>query len=94
VPLSSTAHSLVLNPDAVAAGAQRDLDEQGIAKNAREEQLQARKRKQMTPEEQRHNEEMARLYRQHVLKEDPNLVSVGMLRASLKKNEAEIEARG
>jgi hypothetical protein len=36
---------------------------------------------------------MARLYRQHVLKEDPNLVSVGMLRASLKKDESAVEAR-
>ena len=92
VPLATTEHSLVLNAEAVAAGAQTDLDELGIAKNAREEQLQARKRKQMTPEERRHHEEMARLYRQHVLKEDPNLVSVGMLKASLKKA-AEAEAR-
>jgi len=33
----------------------------GIAKNAREEQLQARRRKSGTPEERRHHEEMARL---------------------------------
>jgi hypothetical protein len=37
---------------------------------------------------------MARLYRQHVLKEDPNLVSVGMLKASLKKADAGVDARG
>src|ERR1700752_4477967 len=37
VPLSSTQHSLVLNADAVAKGKQTDLDELGIAKNAREE---------------------------------------------------------
>jgi len=36
---------------------------------------------------------MARLYRQHVLKEDPNLVSVGMLKASMKEREAPLEAR-
>jgi 7,8-dihydro-6-hydroxymethylpterin dimethyltransferase len=42
VPLSSTEHSLKLNAQAVAAGAQTDLDELGIAKNAREEQLRAR----------------------------------------------------
>jgi hypothetical protein len=83
----------VLNPDAVAAGAQRDLDDQGIAKNAREEQLQARKLKQMTPAERRHHEEMARLYRQHVLKEDPNLVSVGMLKATHKKHDSEAVAQ-
>jgi hypothetical protein len=93
VPLATTEHSLVLNPEAVAAGAQTDLDEQGIAKNAREEQLQARKRKSGTPEERRHHEEMARLYRQHVLKEDPNLVSVGMLKASVKRTESGVETR-
>src|SRR6201981_2771423 len=34
VPLDSTAHSLKLNEDAVRAGAQTDLDDLGIAKNA------------------------------------------------------------
>jgi hypothetical protein len=43
VPLSSTEHSLKLNAEAVAAGAQTDLDKLGIAKNAREEKLRARK---------------------------------------------------
>jgi hypothetical protein len=28
---------------------------------------------------------MARLYRQHVLKEDPNLVSIGSLKGTVKK---------
>jgi hypothetical protein len=72
VPLSSTEHSLVLNAEAVAAGAQKDLDELGIAKNAREEKLRARKaKKDMTPDEQRYHEQMERLYREHVLKEQP-----------------------
>jgi hypothetical protein len=71
VPLSSTEHSLKLNAEAVAAGAQTDLDRLGIAKNAREEQLKARKAaKEMTPDEKRHHAEMERLYRQHVLKEE------------------------
>ena len=39
VPLSTTEHSLKLNAEAVAAGAQTDLDELGIAKNAREEKI-------------------------------------------------------
>jgi uncharacterized radical SAM superfamily Fe-S cluster-containing enzyme len=86
VPLPTVAHSLRLNAEAVAAGAQNDLEIQGIARNAREEQLKARKKKQMTPEEQRHHEEMARLYRQHVLKEDPNVVSVASLKATLRKS--------
>jgi hypothetical protein len=72
VPLGSIEHSLVLNAEAVAAGAQTDLDKLGIAKNAREEKLRARKQKhELTPEEQRKHDEMERLYRQHVLKEKP-----------------------
>src|SRR6187397_111406 len=59
VALPSTAHSLELDPEAVAAGKQTDLDQVGIAKNAREEKLRARK---MTPEEQqRQHQEMERL---------------------------------
>src|SRR5215475_6426509 len=42
VPLNTTAHSLRLNEEAVRAGAQTDLDDLGIAKNAREEKLKAR----------------------------------------------------
>ena len=53
VPLSSTEHSLKLNAEAVAAGAQTDLDVLGIAKNARDEKIAARKKTNMTPEEQR-----------------------------------------
>ena len=41
----------MLNAEAVAAGAQTDLDDLRIAKNAREEKLAARKKSQMTPEE-------------------------------------------
>jgi hypothetical protein len=62
VELSSTEHNLVLDPEAVAAGKQTDLDELGVAKNAREEKLRARK-------QQQEHERMAALYRQHVLKE-------------------------
>ncbi len=65
VPLTSKDHSLKLNAEAVAKSAQTDLDDLGIAKNAREEKLQARKKEQ----DPRHHEEMAKLYRQHVLKE-------------------------
>jgi uncharacterized radical SAM superfamily Fe-S cluster-containing enzyme len=65
VPLSSVEHSLVLDPEAVAAGRQTDLDAKGIAKTAREEKL--RKRDEL--KKQADHERMARLYRQHVLKE-------------------------
>jgi len=74
VPLASAEHSLVLNAEAVAAGAQTDLDELGIAKNAREEKLRARQ----LEHDPRHHEEMARLYRQHVLKEQPTLQIQGL----------------
>src|ERR1700724_889639 len=45
VPLVTTEHSLKLNAEAVRAGAQTDLDDLGIAKNAREEKLKARQHK-------------------------------------------------
>src|SRR5438128_9624756 len=51
VPLNSTVHSLKLNEEAVHAGAQTDLDDLGIAKNAREEKLAAQKKLHKTPEE-------------------------------------------
>ncbi len=78
VPLGSADHSLVLNAEAVAAGAQTDLDEMGVAKNAREEKLAARKKSNMTPEEIRHHMEMERLYRQQVLKEQPTIQIQGL----------------
>jgi 7,8-dihydro-6-hydroxymethylpterin dimethyltransferase len=74
VDLNTTQHTLVLDPEAVAAGKQKDLDELGIAKNAREEKLRARK-------QQQENERMAALYRQHVLKEsapEPTLQIAGL----------------
>jgi hypothetical protein len=75
VQLSSTEHHLVLDPVAVAAGKQTDLDEKGIAKNAREEKLRARAAaKQVDPE----HEKMAQLYRQHVLKEEPTIQIQGL----------------
>jgi 7,8-dihydro-6-hydroxymethylpterin dimethyltransferase len=43
VPLSTSVHSLKLNPEAVAAGEQQDLALAGVARNAREERLAARK---------------------------------------------------
>jgi len=80
VPLASTAHSLKLNEDAVRAGAQTDLDQLGIAKNAREEKIKARQHK--SPEdaarEAAQNAEMAKLYRQHVLKEQPTISIQGL----------------
>ena len=67
VDLASTEHHLVLDPVAVAAGIQTDLDDQGIAKNARQEKLRARADRLKDEAE---NARMAALYRQHVLKEE------------------------
>jgi uncharacterized radical SAM superfamily Fe-S cluster-containing enzyme len=85
VNLGSANHSLVLDPEAVAKGRQTDLDEAGIAKNAREEKLRARADKQKQAE----NERMARLYRQHVLKEPAAPESPVMQIQGLKKKAAE-----
>jgi uncharacterized radical SAM superfamily Fe-S cluster-containing enzyme len=76
VELSSTDHSLVLDPEAVAKGKQTDLDQLGVAKNAREEKLRAKKQQpgQFAPED----EKMAQLYRQHVLKEQPTIQISGL----------------
>jgi 7,8-dihydro-6-hydroxymethylpterin dimethyltransferase len=85
VPLASTQHSLKLNEEAVRAGAQTDLDELGIAKNAREEKLQARQREH----DPRYHEEMAKLYRQHVLKEQPTLQIQGLGGPKTKKQQVQ-----
>ena len=66
VALNSTDHSLVLNEAIVTKDVQHDLDELGIAKTAREERL--RKQRDRLRQEQE-NQRMAKLYRQHVLKE-------------------------
>jgi tetraether lipid synthase len=71
VGLESTSHSLLLDAEAVAKGKQTDLDEKGIAKNAREEKLRARKA-------QLEHERMAELYRQTVLKEPKPELATGL----------------
>ena len=61
----------MLDAEAVAAGKQTDLDDKGIAKNAREEKLRARAEQKKQTADSAENERMASLYRQHVLKEAP-----------------------
>ena len=81
VELTPAPHNLVLDAEAVAKGKQTDLDDKGIAKNAREEKLRARDEMKKKAEDDR----MARLYRQHVLKEaKPQEVS-GLQIQGLKK---------
>src|ERR1700731_1763619 len=64
VSLTNTAHSLKLNEEAVRQGAQTDLDDLGIAKNAREEKAASRKARtsEEIAKEAAHNAEMAKLY--------------------------------
>jgi uncharacterized radical SAM superfamily Fe-S cluster-containing enzyme len=68
VPLNSHDHSLVLREDIVTMEEQHDLDRLGIAKNAGEEKTRARDAKLKESQE---NERMMKLYREHVLKEQP-----------------------
>ena len=75
------AHTLVLDAEAVAKGKQTDLDDKGIAKNAREEKLRARDEMKKKAE----NDRMARLYRQHVLKEAKPQEVAGLQIQGLKK---------
>jgi hypothetical protein len=86
VQLDNVAHSLVLDEAAVAAGRQTDLDEAGIAKNAREEKLRARAERLKQEQE---NDRMAALYRQHVLKEAPPPPVVQIKGLKNRKNELE-----
>ncbi|HLJ51503.1 MAG TPA: radical SAM protein [Bryobacteraceae bacterium] len=80
VNLVSKEHSMVLRADDVNHGLQHDLDEKGIAKTAREEKKRARDEKLKQQEDER----MAKLYRQHVLKEAPgaDLVQIGGIAAA------------
>ena len=65
VQLASAGHNLVVKDDIVTAEEQHDLDELGIAKNAREEKLRARAQRD------EENLRMNKLYREVVLKEQP-----------------------
>ena len=87
VALETTNHTLKLDAEAVAKARQTDLDEQGIAKNAREEKLRARADKVKQAE----NDRMAKLYRQHVLKEQAAPESPLMQIQGLKKKSTDEE---
>jgi hypothetical protein len=66
VPLSSKEHHLILNQEHVNADRQHDLEELGIARNAREEKKRARDE---ALKKKLENEKMMRLYREHILGE-------------------------
>ncbi len=66
VNLDSTEHSLVLKEGLITTEVQHDLDDKGIAKTAREEKLRAARERL---KQQQENEQMEKLYRQHILNE-------------------------
>ena len=69
VDLPTEEHSLVLNQADVNHGVQTDLDDKGIAKNARDEKRKARDAQLVkTPEDER----MAKLYEEVVLGQTPS----------------------
>ena len=92
VNLPSANHSLVLRADDVNRERQRDLDEKGIAKTAREEKKRARDQHLSEAE----NARMAKLYRQHILKEapGPELVQLGGIAPAKAKKQQEEDAVG
>jgi hypothetical protein len=64
-------HSLKLDERIITREVQHDLEELGIAKNAREEKQRARAAKMSEAKlSAAENERMAKLYRQHILKEE------------------------
>ena len=84
VGLVEEKHSLVLRAEDVQHAKQTDLDKLGIAKTAREEKTRARDEKL----KQQENERMAKLYRQHVLKEQPGEALVQLMPAEPKAKAA------
>ena len=83
----------MLREDIVTNEVQHDLDRLGIAKNAREEKIRARDAKL---KQQQENERMAKLYREHVLKEQPGpeLVQIGSIQPAPKPAPEEREEVG
>jgi hypothetical protein len=68
VEIENAPTSLVLRDELITNDVQHDLDNLGIAKNAREEKLAARAERLRAEKE---NQKMAQLYREHILKETP-----------------------
>ena len=81
VPLNSHGAPLVLREEIVTTEEQHDLDRLGIAKNAREEKIRARDAKL---KEQQENARMMKLYKEHVLGQQPGqeLVQIGSVPAA------------
>ena len=88
VALASAEHSLKLDELIITTEVQHDLDALGIAKTAREEKLRAQRQRLSNQD----NERMAKLYRQHILKEqatEPEQKIVQIQLGGLKKGQPE-----
>ncbi len=100
VAMESTAHSLKLNEEHVAAARNTTLDELGIAKTAREEKMRARdaKLKVIDPRQEAENARMMALYREHVLGEKPQskdgFIPLGSIGTTKKKEDVAEEVAG
>ncbi|HEX3745967.1 MAG TPA: radical SAM protein [Bryobacteraceae bacterium] len=92
VQLENKDHSLVLREEIVTNEVQHDLDRLGIAKNSGEEKIRARAAKIKQQEE---NERMMKLYREHVLKEQPkaDIVSLADIKPAPKPAAKPVEDR-
>jgi uncharacterized radical SAM superfamily Fe-S cluster-containing enzyme len=78
VTLNTTDHNLVLREELVTMEVQKDLDNLGIAKTAREEKIRARDSK-LKLQQDAENARMMSLYKKHVLKEpETGLVQIGL----------------
>jgi len=77
VTLNTTDHNLVLREELVTMEVQKDLDNLGVAKTAREEKIRARDEK-LRLQQEAENVRMMSLYKKHVLKEpETGLVQIG-----------------
>jgi hypothetical protein len=90
VGLETVTHSMVLRDEIVTNEVQHDLDRLGIAKTAREEKIRARDERLKKAQE---DARMAKLYRQHVLKEqpEPELVQLGGITPAAPKKRVDEE---
>ena len=88
VALKDAQHALELREEIVTFETQKDLDNLGIAKTAREEKTRARDEKLRRMKEDE-NAKMMALYKKHVLKEpDSNLVQIGSIQPATPQAEA------
>ncbi|MBI4893624.1 MAG: radical SAM protein [Acidobacteria bacterium] len=94
VPLNTTDHRLVLRDEIVTKEKQKDLDNLGIAKTAREEKMRARDEK-LRLQQEAENARMMALYKKHVLKEpETGLVQIGGAKPAGVKEEETTGALG